>query len=204
MPNNAIKVTQLKPLSRNFFARPTVTVAHDLLGKLVVRIFDDGSYAAGMIVETEAYTGLEDPASHAYRGNTARVRAMFEEPGHAYIYFIYGMYYCLNAVAKGEEQKAGGVLIRALEPVMGIERMQQESSGHTPHKLTNGPGKLTRALHINRTLYGTDLTRKGPLYICEFETISEKNIMAGPRVGISKAIEHHWRFYIKDNPCVSR
>jgi DNA-3-methyladenine glycosylase len=204
MHHNIAEIEKLKPLERTFFARPTVTVAHALLGKIVVRAFDDDTIAAGMIVETEAYTGVEDPASHAYRGNTVRTRAMFEAPGHAYIYFIYGMYYCLNAVAKAEEQQAGGVLIRALEPIVGIERMHQEAPGHTPHKLTNGPGKLTRALHINRALYGTDLTYKGPLYICDYRILQEKDIMAGPRIGISKAVEHPWRFYIKDNPCVSR
>src|SRR5580692_2499946 len=141
-------------LKRPFYERPTVDVARDLLGKIVVH-----GPTAGMIVETEAYPGGDDRASHSWRGITPRTRVIFGPPGHAYVYFIYGMYECLNIVAEPDGQ-AGCVLIRALEPVAGIEIMRQRRpAARNLEDLASGPGKLTLALGITRAHYGIDMTR---------------------------------------------
>ncbi len=192
----------MRLLERSFYQRETVEVAHDLLGKIVVRQYYH-HLLAGRIVETEAYT-IDDEASHSHRGQTHANRAMFGPVGHAYIYFIYGNHYCLNAVARNQNHEAGGVLIRALEPINGIEFMKQFRGITDIHNLTNGPGKLAQALHITKALYGIDLTQKGELYIVDGQTIPEKDICAAPRIGISKATDVLWRFYICDNPFVSR
>src|SRR5579885_1896801 len=137
--------TRGRILPRSFYARPTIEVARGLLGKLLVH-----GKTAGMIVETEAYLGGEDLAAHSARGITARTRVIFGPPGHAYVYFIYGMYECLNLVCE-QEGKAGCVLIRALEPLAGVEKMQQRRpKAHSPRDLASGPGKLTLALGITR------------------------------------------------------
>src|SRR5579871_1186682 len=143
-------------LKRGFYERPTVTVARELLGKVLVH----GS-TAGVIVETEAYLGGEDLASHSARGITNRTRVIFGPPGHAYVYFIYGMYECLNIVAE-PEGKPGCVLIRALEPVAGIEIMRRRRpTARTLHDLASGPGRLTLAMAITRAQNGADMTRGG-------------------------------------------
>ena len=192
----------MKILSRSFYERDTVRVAKDLLGKILVRVNHD-HLIAGRIVETEAYR-IDDPASHSYRGPTQANRAMFGQVGHAYIYFIYGNHYCLNAVARDEKHEAGGVLIRALEPLEGIELMEKFRHRSDLHTLTNGPGKLAQALHITKALYGTDLTKKGELFIADAPKIASGDICAVPRIGISKATDKLWRFYVRNNPFVSR
>ena len=191
-----------KILSRAFYARDTVTVARELLGKRVVRS-DKASVCSGIIVETEAYTCI-DAACHAYRGKTISNAALFGPVGHAYIYFIYGMYFCLNVVAREKAVLAGGVLIRALEPIEGIEQMCVRRKTRVVHNLTNGPGKLAQALHITKALYGCDVTKKGPLFITEGVELQAHDIVAAPRIGISKEQERAWRFYCKDNSFVSR
>ena len=158
---------------------------------------------SGIIVETEAYYA-HDPASHAYRGKTSANEALFGPVGHAYIYFIYGNHYCLNFVAHAKEIAAGGVLIRALEPVDGIVYMQKFRETAVLKNLTNGPGKLTQALQITKNVYGIDVTKKGQLYVMDGIEVSQKNICYAKRIGISKAQEKKWRFYICDNPFVSK
>lgn len=188
-------------LPRSFYAQDTAVVAQQLLGCFLVRIIR-GKILVGKIVETEAYH-IHDPACHAYHGKTAANQALFGPVGHAYIYFIYGMYYCLNAVAHMPHIQAGGVLIRAVEPLEGISYMQK-MRGIQSKNLTNGPGKLAQAFAVDKKLYGTDLTKKGPLSIVAGESVAQDSIVSSPRIGISKAQELHWRFYIKNSPWVSR
>lgn len=155
------------------------------------------------IVEVEAYRGSDDPASHAFRGMTPRNRPMFGEPGHAYIYFTYGNHYCLNVTTQ-PTGKAGAILIRAVEPLEGIMTMRQLRSGVTDLQLTNGPGKLTKALDIDRSLNEIDLTSTGRLYITKPVHEEQVEVCRSSRIGITMGKERLWRFYIKSNPYVSR
>ncbi len=175
------------PLSRSFYARPTVEVARDLLGKVIRH----GS-ASARIVETEAYLGVGDAAAHSARGPTPRTRVIFGPPGHAYVYLIYGIHYCLNIVAE-PEGVAGCVLIRAVEPIGAAAGAALSS---------NGPGKLTRALGITLEHYGADLTR-GPITLREPDQ-EAFDIGISPRIGISQAAELPLRFFIRGNRFVSR
>ncbi|HUE00338.1 MAG TPA: DNA-3-methyladenine glycosylase [Bryobacteraceae bacterium] len=185
-------------LRRGFYARETVAVARDLLGKILVH-----GDAAGKIVETEAYLGGDDLAAHSARGLTARTRVIFGPPGHAYVYFIYGMYECLNLVAE-PDGKPGCVLIRALEPVAGIEAMQRRRPGaHKLRDLTSGPGRLTLALGITRALNGADVTR-GPLTVRAPTHGEAFEIEVTPRIGIRHCADWPLRFVIRGNPFVSR
>ena len=191
-----------KMLPRTFYARDTALVARELLGNIVVRE-EKEKICSGIIVETEAYV-YTDAASHAYRGKTASNEALFGPVGHAYIYFIYGMHFCLNVVARKSTMLAGGILIRSLEPVEGIELMHARRKTSALHNLTSGPGKLAQALHITKALYGLDVTKKGPLYIMEGVEIKKSDIVATKRIGISKEQELAWRFYCKGNSFVSK
>jgi len=185
-------------LPRTFYARDTVTVARDLLGKIVRH-----GQTAGRIVETEAYLGRDDLAAHSARGITDRTRVIFGPPGHAYVYFIYGMYECLNLVAEPDGQP-GAVLIRALEPVAGIETMQQRRpTAHTLRDLTSGPGRLTLALGITRAQNGADVTR-GALTVRIATRGEPFEIEVTPRIGIRHCADWPLRFVIKGNPFVSR
>jgi len=177
----------MKVLPRSFYSRNTKIVARRLLGKYLIRKIG-GRKLIGKIVETEAYF-QDDPASHSFRGKTERSAPMFEYPGHAYVYFIYGNHYCLNAVTE-KFGKAGAVLIRALEPAKGIT------------SATNGPGKLTKALKIDRRFNRADMTRGG-LVIAEGDK-ERYNIISAKRIGISKASNRLYRFYIKGNAYVSK
>ena len=187
-------------LGREFYNRPTLKVAKELLGKYLVMNME-GKKLSGKIVETEAYRGLYDPASHAYGGMTPRNRIMFGEPGHAYVYFTYGMYYCLNVITERKGVPAA-VLIRALEPMEGIEIMKRRRKREKPEDLTSGPGKLCQAMGINKTLNGADLVGK-TIYL---ENRGEKagKIVSTDRIGIDEGKEKKWRFYLKDNKYVSR
>ena len=167
---------------------PTIEVARDLLGKVVVH-----GPTAGMIVETEAYLGGDDLASHSARGLTERTRVIFGPPGHAYVYFIYGMYECLNLVA-GAEGTPGCVLMRALEPVGGIEIMRRRRpAARKLEDLTSGPGKLTLALGITRAQYGADLTR-GSLVLRQPAEPRAIEVDVTPRIGIRHCAERPLRF----------
>jgi DNA-3-methyladenine glycosylase len=177
-------------LPRAFYARPTAEVARELLGKILVH-----GQTAGRIVETEAYLGHEDRAAHAWHGLTPRTRVLFGPPGHAYIYLIYGMHECLNLVAE-PDGTPGCVLIRALEPLAGIGRMRERRpAARTIGGLTDGPGKLTAALGITRSLYGADVTR-GPLTVWELRSEPRLEIETTPRIGIRQCAELPLRFVV--------
>jgi DNA-3-methyladenine glycosylase len=175
-----------------------VQVGRDLLGKVLIH-----GATGGIIVETEAYLGLDDAASHAYRGITRRNGVMFGPPGHAYVYFIYGMYECVNMVTE-PAGTAGAVLIRAIEPLLGVELMQIRRPGAKRLRdLASGPGKLTLALGITRALNGADVT-KGPLVVRDRRGEEPFEIAAGPRIGISKNADLPLRFTIAGSDFVSR
>lgn len=182
-------------LSREFYARNTVKVAKDLLGKTLVHKIGKKT-VSGIITETEAYRYRDDPASHAFRSMTERNKAMFGEVGHAYVYFTYGMHYCVNAVAKSKNFQAGAVLIRALEPKDGIDVMIQNRKTVSISDLTNGPAKLTIALGITKKHYGEDLVNSPHLYITEEDKVAGK-ISVTSRVGIKQGTEKLWNFKIK-------
>lgn len=193
----------MKIVPRSFYARDTDLVARELLGKIIVREVN-GHMLKARIVETEAYMGIDDPASHAYGCMRVRNAPLYGPAGHAYVYFTYGMYYCLNFVSRDLSLPAGGVLIRAVEPLEGIEFMERRRHKHTTHGLTNGPGKLTQALAINKELNNHDVTHRGALYVVDAPEVAKKDIVVSKRVGISKAVDEPLRFYIKDNKWVSR
>lgn len=182
-------------LDREFYARNTVKVAKDLLGKTLVRRIGRKTLS-GIITETEAYRHSDDPASHAFRSMTERNKAMFGEVGHAYVYFTYGMYYCVNAVAKSRNFQAGAVLIRALEPKDGIDSMIQNRKMDDIANLTNGPAKITIALGITKAHYGEDLVSSQHLYIADENKISG-TISASSRIGIKRGTEKLWNFRIR-------
>ena len=192
------------PLPRNFYARSAVELAPHLLGKRLVREVG-GTLLVGRIVEVEAYLGEEDAASHAFRGLTPRNRSMFGPPGHAYVYLIYGVHHCLNVVT-GPEGKGQAVLIRAIEPLAGMEVMRANRGRMADRDLTNGPGKLCQALSIDRRLDGHDLCLRQALWL-EDAPWPEEEICAGPRVGVGgdeRTKLRPWRYFLKTNPFVSR
>ena len=197
-------------LTREFFSRDAVTVARDLLGKLLIRR-EGKRLRAGRIVEDEAYLGALDPAAHAYNGRTPRNAVLFGPPGHAYVYFIYGNHYCTN-VSCMPEGDAEGVLLRALEPVFGLEAMGEARALHLPSAprvsqlrlIASGPGRMSEALGITRERdNGKDLTAsRSDLWLAD-DGYRAKRIVSTPRIGIKKAIEEPLRFLIAGNPFVS-
>ena len=183
-------------LPRRFYNRRTVEVARGLLGKVLRH-----GETSGIVVETEAYLGEDDLAAHSSRGITDRTRVIFGPPGHAYVYFIYGMYECLNIVAE-PAGKPGCVLIRAIEPLDGIEIMRQRRPTVTkPEALASGPGKLTLALGITRALNGADVT-KGPLAVEDRKATVD--VVTTTRIGITHCADWPLRFYIRGSRFVSR
>lgn len=187
-------------VDRDFFNDEAIALARKLLGCELVHETPDG-VTSGIIVETEAYS-QEDAASHSYKGESARTKVMFGPGGYAYIYFTYGMHYCFNVVS-GPAGHGQGVLIRALEPVSGIEIMRQRRNNKDDNNLCNGPAKLVQAMGITKADYGKPLF-EGSLFIKESLTVSNEQIAAGPRIGITKAIDMPWRFWVKGNRFVSR
>lgn len=191
---------------REFYARPPDTVGPELLGKVLVRRYE-GKRLAGRIVEVEAYFGLDDPAAHAFAGKTARNAVLFGPPGFAYVYFIYGMHYCLN-ISCEPEGHAGSLLLRALEPLEGLKMMAELRGldADAPARLlTSGPGRLCQALGITRTTHnGIDVTSARTGLHVEDDGFRPEEIEAGVRVGIRKAAERPLRFVIADNRFVSR
>jgi DNA-3-methyladenine glycosylase len=183
-------------LPRRFYARPATEVARALLGKVLVH-----AGVSGRIVETEAYLGLNDAASHASRGPTPRTEVIFGPPGHAYVYLIYGIHDCLNVVAE-PEGSPGCVLIRAVEPISGIATMRRRRQVARAVDLTNGPGKLTRALGITLRHNGVDLTR-GPITVHEPASGAAFEIGISPRIGITHNADWPLRFFIAGNEFVS-
>lgn len=197
---------RLVRLPGRFYLRPTLRVARDLLGCYLVHESRGGT-TAGRIVEVEAYLGERDPASHAWRGRTPRNSAMFLTGGHLYVYFTYGMHYCANVVTESEG-RGRAVLLRALEPVEGVELMRRRrrraGMGATSEDLTNGPARLCRAMGISRRDNGRDLRTSG-LYIARAIGAGRREtVIPATRIGISRARHHRWRFLLKDNPWVSR
>jgi DNA-3-methyladenine glycosylase len=182
----------MKKLPRKFYNRDTILVAQELLGKYLVHC-SDGMERVGKIVEVEAYLGPHDLAAHSARGLTPRTKVMFGPPGFAYVYLIYGIYHCMNVVTQ-EEGHASAVLIRAIEPIKNI-------TGRT-----QGPGLLCKALDIDKRLHGHDMLSAN-FYIADAPTISPLNIIKKPRIGVHYAkewAEKPLRFYIKDNPYISK
>jgi DNA-3-methyladenine glycosylase len=191
-------------LDREFFRRPTLDVASELLGKVLVRRIN-GRILAGRIVETEAYVGPHDLACHASRGRTPRTEIMFGPPGFAYVYMIYGVYFCLNAVTENEGFPAA-VLIRAVEPLQNVQVMRAfRNAVKRDTNISSGPGKLCMAMGIDRQLNGEDLT--GRTLSIEDRGFTPDRIATSPRVGVDYAGEFKdkpWRFYVEGNPHVSR
>ncbi|HET89694.1 MAG TPA: DNA-3-methyladenine glycosylase [Chloroflexi bacterium] len=193
-------------LTRQFFARDTLVVARHLLGQRLVRMLD-GDRLSGRIVEVEAYVGEDDQASHARPGRTERNAPMYGPPGHAYVYLIYGMHHCLNTVTEREGFPAA-VLIRALQPVEGIERMRELRSGRADLPLTSGPARLCQALAIDRAFDGADLCAPDALlFLEEGVPVADEAVAQSPRIGVrgdERAMTAAWRFYLRDNRHVSR
>ena len=197
-PSVADLIAASEVLDESFYARPSIEVARDCLGKLLVH----GS-TAGKIVEVEAYLGVDDLAAHASRGITERTRVLFGPPGRAYVYFIYGRYECLNFVAE-PEQHAGCVLIRALEPLAGISIMRRRRRpARKREEMAAGPGRLTMAMGITRKLNGSSLIT-GPLQARRFRAETSPDITVTPRIGITHCADWPLRFFITDNRFVSR
>jgi DNA-3-methyladenine glycosylase len=191
-----------RPLPLRFYARDTVVVARALLGQLVVSTVG-GRRSVARIVETEAYVGPHDPACHAAGWRrTARNEVLYGEPGLAYVYFTYGMHWCANVVTEREGFPAA-VLLRALEPVDGLPAMRRRRGDVPDAVLAAGPARLTQALGIDRKLNGHRLTDP-PLWIAAGPSVPPRRIAVGPRIGIRAAAEWKLRFYIRDNPFVSR
>lgn len=194
-------------LPRKFYEREdTLVVARELLGTLLVVPSADGTRVSGMIVETEAYLGVTDRAAHSYGGRrTARNEVMYGRAGHVYVFFVYGMYYQFNVVT-GPTDHPHAVLIRAVEPVEGIEIMRRRRGEMKDQNLTSGPGKLCIAFGIDRTLNGEDLVGKR-VWLEKHRSYIKDDIAVGPRIGIDYAGEdaaRHLRFWIEGNPFVSR
>lgn len=192
-------------LPQNFFARPAPELAPALLGQILVRLLPDGTCLKARIVETEAYQGIDDSACHARMGRTERNAVMFGPPGHAYIYLIYGMYDMLNLVCDQEGIPAA-VLIRAVEPVEGLAELERVRGVKGP-ALTNGPGRLCRALQLDRSLNGTSLFTGSPLWLEAGVPLQELQIACSPRIGIDYAEPLHrdlcWRYFERGSRWVS-
>ncbi|NUR61073.1 MAG: DNA-3-methyladenine glycosylase [Catenulispora sp.] len=185
---------------RSFFARSAEDVAPDLLGCLLVRESAEGRRIL-RITEVEAYSGPLDPASHGYRGKTPRNAVMFGPPGHLYVYFTYGMHFCINFVCSPEGE-CSAVLIRAGEIVEGIEAARGARPGSSDRDLARGPARLTKALGLYREDNGLDLCDGGPLTVLQ-RASADFTIATGPRVGVSSAAEVPWRYWIEGDPTVS-
>jgi DNA-3-methyladenine glycosylase len=197
----------MKKLPRDFYTRSNVLeVARDLLGKKLVVPGKNGARVAGIIVETEAYRGPEDRASHAYNGRrTNRTETMYGIGGTAYVYFVYGMYHQFNVVTNVADVPHA-ILVRAVEPSEGLDIMRRRRRGRSEYELTSGPGRVCLAMGIDRQLDKADLLGDR-VWLEDGISISPRQIARGPRVGIDYAeawVEKPWRFWIRDNPFVSR
>jgi DNA-3-methyladenine glycosylase len=186
-------------LGRSFYSRYTPDVARELLGSVLVRAID-GRELRSRVVEVEAYRGADDPASHAHRGVTKRTKVMFGEPGHAYVYFAYGFHHCLNLTTEADGEP-GAVLIRAVEPLTGIEEMRRRRRVEELTNLTSGPGKLTKALGIDLSLNGEDVVRSRELFLLRGRPGGD--VAVSTRIGISSGLEKPWRFYVEGSPFLS-
>jgi DNA-3-methyladenine glycosylase len=196
-----------KKLKKSFYRRELIPVAQDLLGKILVKS-DGRQLLAGKIIEVEAYHGDLDKAAHSYGGITKRNEIMFEAGGYLYVYFTYGAHHCCNVVT-GKKGQGTAVLIRAVEPVLGLEKLIKNRFGRKLKNarelfnLTSGPGKICAAFGIERKHSGTDLMGK-EIFILDSEKIKGKDIGISKRIGITRSIDLPWRFFIKNNPYLSR
>jgi len=188
-------------LARSFFARPAPIVARDLVGRDLVRALD-GAVLVARIVETEAYQE-DDPASHSFRGRTARTEVMFGPAGHLYVYFSYGMHWCMNVVT-GDDGEGSAVLLRAAEPIEGVDVMRARRGVMRERLLCAGPGRLTQALAVDRTLNGADLMTGTELWIGAGRSVPPDRLGVSRRVGISVARDRPWRFFDSGSAFVSR
>jgi DNA-3-methyladenine glycosylase len=193
---------------QSFYARSALVVARQLLGARLVRVLPNGVRLSGRIVETEAYTGLDDLASHGHSRRTPRNAVMYGPPGRAYVYFTYGNYWLLNAVAEPEGDPAA-VLIRAIEPLEGLDEMAARRPGRGPFEWTSGPGKLVLALGISGAQNNIDLTTTDAgLWIEPDTSVPDEQVRTGPRVGLNTTPEPWlslpWRFWVAGNPYVSK
>lgn len=191
-------------LARSFYDRPAPVVARALLGRVVESVTDDGIVAI-RLVEVEAYAGEDDPASHAWRGPTPRTRVMYGPPGHAYVYFTYGAHWCSNVVC-GPPGHAAAVLLRAGEVVSGPELARSRRGPRTPDaRLASGPANLATCLGLDGSWSGLDLVGAGrPLRLRAGTPPPDDEVVAGPRIGISRAVRTPWRFSVAHDPHVSR
>jgi DNA-3-methyladenine glycosylase len=193
------------PLPREFFDRPVLEVAPDLLGRILVRTTPDGPISL-RLTEVEAYDGPNDPGSHAYRGRTPRTDVMFGPPGHVYVYFTYGMWHCMNLVC-GPDGTASAVLLRAGEIIEGAELARKRRfSARNDKELAKGPARLATALDVDRALDGTDACAlsETPLRILTGVSVPTDQVRNGPRTGVSgDGGVHPWRFWIANDPTVS-
>lgn len=196
---------------RPVFDRPVLEAARDLLGMILVRLLSAASSGepvrlAGRIVEVEAYDGQGDLACHASKGRTPRTDPMFGEAGHAYIYLVYGMHSCLNVVT-GPPGYPAAVLLRAVEPLQGGEAMHRPDRRQSIETVASGPGRLTRAFHIDRALNRIDLCRPGELFLEHGEPVADRLVRRGPRIGVDYAgawARKPWRFGVTGSPSLSR
>ncbi|HEY8140095.1 MAG TPA: DNA-3-methyladenine glycosylase [Nitrososphaera sp.] len=189
-----------------FYSRPTADVARSLIGTILVRkarLHGKTVRLSGRIIETEAYGHSDDPASHARMGPTPRNGVMFGHVGRAYVYFIYGNHFCVNVSARSRNEKAGAVLIRALEPIQGIKIMNKLRGVSDPMLVASGPGKLTQALDITSLQNGIDMTSAASELHIE-HGVRAGNIMATPRIGITRSAERYWRFVDPTSKYLSR
>ena len=191
-----------KPLTRSFYARPSLAVARALLGRDLARTLDDGTVLRARIVECEAYR-QDDPASHSFKGRTPTRETMFGPPGHLYVYVSYGMHFCMNVVT-GRDGEGSAVLLRAAEPLEGLERMAELRGLSSPRLLLAGPGRLCQGLAIARSHDGTDLVLGDALRIERGRPVPDEDVVVGPRVGLTVAREHPWRFTVRGSRFVSR
>jgi DNA-3-methyladenine glycosylase len=190
-----------RPLSGSFYARPSLVVARDLLGRLLVRTLPEVTLV-GRIVECEAYRE-DDPASHSYRGVTNRTEVMFGRAGRLYVYFTYGMHYCMNVVT-GKEGEGSAVLLRAVEPLEGLDWMREQRGVVDDRSLCRGPARLTQAYGVGRADNGIDLVDGTDLFVAAGRPIAEGSVGVSPRVGIRAATELPWRFFEAGSPFVSK
>jgi len=202
-----IQINKLTKLSPKFYRREVLKVARELLGKIFVRVYN-GKKLAGKIVEVEAYDGSIDKAAHSFGGMTKRTEVMFAEGGLLYVYFTYGVHFCSNVVT-GSKGEGTALLLRGIEPIKNIAVMSHNRfnkdnlTEKEKRNLTSGPAKITQAFNIGKEENGTDLT-KNKIYILDNENINDGDIVITKRIGITRSVELPWRYYIKDNPYISK
>lgn len=196
-----------KKLQRVFYKREVTVVAKKLLGKILVK--NDKKYPlAGKIIEVEAYHGDLDEAAHSFRGRTKRTEVMFKEGGYLYVYFTYGVHFCCNVVT-GINEQGTAVLIRAVEPLVNLNKMIENRFGRKLKNekeifnLTSGPGKVCKAFNIDTAFSGIDLLGDN-IFILDNKKIKEKDVGISKRIGITRSVDLPWRFFMKDNPFLSR